>query len=92
MFGVKNVMLCLDMRLVQRLRGERTDSGTTTTPTTRTRTSSSSSSSAAAAAAAAASAASRDRSKSVCVTSFRNKSPRDVSALKLLHRRASSAM
>ncbi|KAH1022832.1 hypothetical protein HUJ04_012161 [Dendroctonus ponderosae] len=34
---------------------------------------------------------SRDRSKSVCVSNFRNKSPRDVSALKLIHRRASSA-
>lgn len=56
-------MLCLDMRLVQRLRGERTED-----------------------------AAARDRSKSVCVTSFRSKPPRDVSAFKLFHRRASSAM
>ncbi|XP_076275475.1 GTPase-activating Rap/Ran-GAP domain-like protein 3 isoform X1 [Rhynchophorus ferrugineus] len=55
-------MLCLDMRLVQRLRGEKRDDSS-----------------------------SRDRSKSVCVTSFLNKSPRDVSAFKLLHRRASSA-
>ncbi|XP_063906310.1 GTPase-activating Rap/Ran-GAP domain-like protein 3 isoform X2 [Zophobas morio] len=56
-------MLCLDMRLVQRLRGDRTEE-----------------------------AAARDRSKSVCVTSFRNKSPRDVSYFKLIHRRASSAL
>lgn len=60
-------MLCLDMRLVQRLRGER--------PTTEEET-----------------ARDRDRSKSVCVTSFRSKPPRDVSAFKLFHRRASSAM
>ncbi|EEZ97268.2 GTPase-activating Rap/Ran-GAP domain-like protein 3 isoform X1 [Tribolium castaneum] len=56
-------MLCLDMRLVQRLRGERTED-----------------------------TSSRDRSKSVCVTSFRSKPPRDVSAFKLFHRRASSAI
>ncbi|XP_066244731.1 GTPase-activating Rap/Ran-GAP domain-like protein 3 isoform X2 [Euwallacea similis] len=56
-------MLCFDMRLVQRLRGERTNEEST----------------------------SRDRSKSVCVTSFRNKPPRDVGAFKLFHRRASSA-
>ncbi|CAG9769363.1 unnamed protein product [Ceutorhynchus assimilis] len=56
-------MLCFDMRLVQRLRGEKANEEST----------------------------SRDRSKSVCVTSFRNKPPRDVSAFKLFHRRASSA-
>ncbi|KAH0815636.1 hypothetical protein GEV33_007155 [Tenebrio molitor] len=61
--GVLTSMLCLDMRLVQRLRGERTED-----------------------------AAARDRSKSVCVASFRSKSPRDVSAFKLFHRRASSAI
>ncbi|XP_050506896.1 GTPase-activating Rap/Ran-GAP domain-like protein 3 [Diabrotica virgifera virgifera] len=62
-------MLCLDMRLMQRLRGERTvvveDEEASRD---------------------------RDRSKSVCVTSFRSKPPRDVSAFKLFHRRASSAI
>lgn len=70
-------MLCLDMRLVQRLRGERTETASTSSTTKTT---------------AAAASTARDRSKSVCVTSFRNKPLRDVSALKLLHRRASSAM
>ncbi|KAG5879765.1 hypothetical protein JTB14_028959 [Gonioctena quinquepunctata] len=59
-------MLCLDMRLMQRLRGERTPEDQA--------------------------ARDRDRSKSVCVTSFRSKPPRDVSAFKLFHRRASSAI
>ncbi|KAK9752078.1 CNH domain [Popillia japonica] len=37
-------------------------------------------------------AAARDRSKSVCVATFPSKPPRDVSTIKFLHRRASSAI
>lgn len=58
-------MLCLDMRLVRILRGDRGDEQN-----------------------------SRDRSKSVFVqsSSVRSRTGHDVSAFKLFHRRASSAM